>query len=207
MPRSAEETRRRILDAAELRFAADGIAAATFADILEAAGQRNNSAIQYHFGDRIGLLEALTARRVEQMAVHRGGLVDALPAKPSIRDLVEVIVRPLAAMLGDDGGAAYLRIQAELLAHPNRDELPELLARPWARPGLERVQVLLADALPAHSRTLGEVRTVLSTTLIFHALADRARTTSGDDDHEDFVRGLVHAVVAILESPMERPGQ
>lgn len=203
MPRSAEETRRRILDAAEIRFATDGIAGATFADILEAAGQRNNSAVQYHFGDRMGLLEALTARRVDQMAVHRERLVDALPDKPSLRQLVEVIVSPLAAMLGDAGGSAYLRIQAELLAHPDRDELPDLLARPWSRPGLERVQALLVEHLPAHSRTLGEVRTVLSTTLIFHALADRARTTSGPDDHEEFVRGLVHAVVAILESPME----
>lgn len=203
MPRSAEETRRRILDAAELRFAADGIAGATFADILEAAGQRNNSAIQYHFGDRMGLIEALTARRVEQMAVHRDQLVDALPAEPTVRQLVEVIVAPLAAMLGDPGGSAYLRVQAELLAHPNRDELPELLARPWSRPGLERVLGLLADALPEHSRTLGEVRTVLATTLIFHALADRARTTEDTTDHSEFVRGLVGATVAILASPMD----
>ena len=202
MPRSAEDTRRRILDAAELQFAADGIAGATFADILEAAGQRNNSAIQYHFGDRVGLIEALTARRVDQMAVHRDQLVDALPADPSVRELVEVIVSPLAAMLGDPGGSAYLRIQAELLAHPNRDELPELLSRPWSRPGLERVQALLAEALPAHSRTLGEVRTLLATTLIFHSLADRARTTVRTDDDADFVRGLVHATVAVLETPM-----
>ena len=203
MPRSAEDTRRRILDAAELQFAADGIAGATFADILEAAGQRNNSAIQYHFGDRMGLIEALTARRVDQMAVHRDELVDALPADPTVRQLVEVIVSPLAAMLGDPGGSAYLRIQAELLAHPNRDELPELLAHPWSRPGLERVQALLAEALPAHSRTLGEVRTLLATTLIFHSLADRARTTIGTDDDAEFVRGLVHAVVAVLETPMD----
>lgn len=203
MPRSAEDTRRRILDAAELQFAADGIAGATFADILEAAGQRNNSAIQYHFGDRMGLIEALTARRVHQMAVHRDELVDALPAHPTVRQLVEVIVSPLAAMLGDPGGSAYLRIQAELLAHPNRDELPELLAHPWSRPGLERVQALLAEALPAHSRTLGEVRTLLATTLIFHSLADRARTTIGTDDDAEFVRGLVHAVVAVLETPMD----
>ncbi len=203
MPRSADDTRRRILDAAEARFAADGIVGATFADILEAAGQRNNSAIQYHFGDRVGLLAAITSRRVEQMAVHRDRLVDALPPEPSVRELVEVIVDPLAAMLGDPGGSSYLRIQAELLAHPNRDELPDLLSQPWSRPGLERVQAMLVDVLPPHSRVLGSVRAVLATTLIFHALADRARLADESADHDDFVRGLVHAVVAILETSMD----
>ncbi len=203
MPRSAEDTRRRILDAAEHRFAADGIAGATFADILEEAGQRNNSAIQYHFGDRTGLLEAVTERRVEQMAEHREELVDALAPDPTVRDLMKVIVDPLASMLGDPGGASYLRIQAELLAHPNRDELPTLLSEPWSRPGLERVQALLFDALPDHSRALGRVRAVLVTTLIFHALADRARTAADPDDHAEFARGLVHATVAILESKMD----
>ncbi|WP_436793388.1 TetR/AcrR family transcriptional regulator [Actinospongicola halichondriae] len=205
MPRSADDTRRRILDAAESCFATDGIVGATFADILDAAGQRNNSAIQYHFGDRIGLLEAITSRRVEQMAVHRDRLLDDLPSEPTVRDLVEVIIAPLAAMLGEPGGSAYLRIQAELLAHPNRDELPELLSQPWSRPGLERVQALLVESLPPHSVVLGAVRTVLATTLIFHSLADRARLTDEAADHEDFVRGLVHAVVAILETVMDEP--
>ncbi|MDE0802235.1 MAG: helix-turn-helix domain containing protein [Acidimicrobiales bacterium] len=204
MPRSADDTRRRILDAAEARFAADGIHAATFADILEAAGQRNNSAVQYHFGDRLGLLEAITIRRVDQMAAHREALLDALPSRAGVRQYVEVIVEPLAAMLDDPGGSAYLRIQAELLAHPDRDELSPLLAKPWARPGLERVQALLAAELPEHSRELARVRAVLATTLIFHSLADRARTTAADVDHTDFTRGLVHAVMAILSTPLEQ---
>ena len=196
-------TQAKLVETARRLFSERGIENVSLREISRAAEQGNVSALQYHFGDRMGLIEALTARRVHQMAVHRDELVDALPAHPTVRQLVEVIVSPLAAMLGDPGGSAYLRIQAELLAHPNRDELPELLAHPWSRPGLERVQALLAEALPAHSRTLGEVRTLLATTLIFHSLADRARTTIGTDDDAEFVRGLVHAVVAVLETPMD----
>lgn len=203
VPRSAEETRRLILDAAERRFATDGLVGATFADIIEDAGQRNNSAIQYHFGDRIGLLEALTARRVQQLAAARERLVDALPPQASLHEIVAVIVGPLAAMLDDPGGSAYLQIQAELLAHPGRGEMSKLLAEPWTRSGLDRVGALLLDQLPAHSRRFAEVRRVLATTLIFHALADRARTTGLGVDHDDFVCGLVAATVAILETPMD----
>ncbi len=202
MPRSADETKRLLLDAAERRFAADGIMGATFADIIEDSGQRNNSAIQYHFGDRIGLLEAVTERRVRQMAVHRARLLDRLPADPDLRQVTEVIVLPLAALLSDPGGAAYLRIQAELLAHPARDTLPPMLAEPWSRPGLERAVGLLVAGLPEHSRSLGSVRRMLAVTLIFHALADRARTDS-TDGHDDFVRGLIVATVAILETPVD----
>lgn len=199
MPRSADETRRRLLDAAELRFASDGIAGATFADITSDAGQRNNSAIQYHFGDRIGLLEAVTVRRVDQMAAHREVLVGALPAQPSVHEIVGVIVAPLAAMLDHRGGQAYLRIQAELLAQPARDDLPPVLAEPWSRPGLERVGELLLDRVPIDARPRARIRRLLATTLIFHALADRARA-SEVADHREFVDGLISATVAILES-------
>lgn len=200
VPRSSEETRRLILDAAELRFAADGTRGATFADIIDDAGQRNNSAIQYHFGDRIGLIEAITARRVEQMAVHRSALVDALAPDPSMHELVWVIVEPLAAMLDDPGGSAYLQIQAELLAHPARSEMSSMLTEPWLRPGLERVIELLLERMPPGTESDYRIRPVLATTLILHALADRARTMPAGADHAPFVRGLVAATVAVLET-------
>lgn len=177
--------------------------AATFADIVDDAGQRNNSAIQYHFGDRIGLLEAITERRAQQMATHRDGLVADLPAHPTLDEVIEVVVHPLSALLRDPGGAAYLRIQAELLAHPARDELPRLLAEPWNRPGMERVLPLLFERLPAHSREHTQVRAILAVTLIFHSLADRARATTSCDDHAEFVRALVRGTVAILEAPLD----
>ncbi len=201
VPRSADETRRSILDAAERRFAADGIVGATFADIIDDADQRNNSAIQYHFGDRIGLLEAVTMRRVEEMALHREKLVAALGDRPTPDELVEVIVAPLAAMLTTAGGSGYLRIQAELLAHPSRESLPTMLAQPWSRPGLAEVLALLAAALPDRPQSSGTVRRDLVTSLIFHSLADRARSSAAGDDHTEFVRGLIGATVAILEMP------
>lgn len=200
MPRSADETRRRLLDAAEIRFASDGIVGATFADIISDAGQRNNSAIQYHFGDRIGLLEAVTVRRVDQMAAHRELLADALPAEPSVHEIVEVIVAPLAAMLVHPGGQAYLQIQAELLSQPSRSDLPPVLSEPWSRPGLERVGALLLDRVSIDVLPRARIRRLLATTLIFHALADRARASEGAD-HGEFVDGVISATVAVLESP------
>ena len=203
VPRSGDDTRRRLLDAAERRFAEDGISGATFAGITEDAGQRNNSAIQYHFGDRLGLLEAVIARRSEQVGLDREPLVDQLPTEPTARQVVEAIIIPLAALLEQPQGVAFLRIQAELLAHPARAEMPMLLVEPWKRPGFETAGKLLLEALPAHCRPFLHVRRILATTLIIHALADRARTARPGDRHDEFVRGLVAATVAIVEAPMD----
>lgn len=197
MPRSSDATRRALLDAAERRFAADGITGATFTDITADAGQRNNSAVQYHFGDRTGLLEAVTARRVGQLRAARDGLIDQLPEAPTMRDLMRVIVQPLADMLEEPGGAAYLCIQADLLAHPARDELSPMLAEPWARPGLERVFERFGADFPAE-RADPPLRAILITTLIFHALADRSRTAAAED-HARFVEALIDAATAVAQ--------
>lgn len=94
MARSGDEARTALLDAAERLFAVQGVETASLRDICIEAGQRNNSAVQYHFGDREGLVAAVFTRRMDAInelrrtmihdldADHRGddivGLVDAL---------------------------------------------------------------------------------------------------------------------------------
>jgi AcrR family transcriptional regulator len=55
----AEQTRQRILEAAELVFAARGREAASIRDILKQAGVKNIAAINYHFGDKDSLYIAV----------------------------------------------------------------------------------------------------------------------------------------------------
>ena len=70
------ETRARLLRAGERLFAERGIHQVRLREINALAGQRNSSALHYHFGDRDGLaveimrvhLEAIEARRVPLVA-------------------------------------------------------------------------------------------------------------------------------------------
>lgn len=110
----AETTRSRLLDEAELRFARQGIAAVTSREITEAAGQRNTSAISYHFGSREGLLLTVLARRGGPVDHRRGELRAALHGNPSAGELVRCLVEPYAALLGDPAGRSYLRVVAQL---------------------------------------------------------------------------------------------
>ena len=64
-PDETVSTADKILDAAAKLFAERGIENVSVAEIVRAAGQRNASAVNYHFGNRNDLLHAVLASRGE----------------------------------------------------------------------------------------------------------------------------------------------
>jgi len=107
-------TRERLLDVAELRFARSSVAGVTTREIVEAADQRNTSAVSYHFGSREGLLLAILARRGAPVDERRGELRALLPDAPDTDALVSCLVVPYCAMLELPEGRSYVRIVAQL---------------------------------------------------------------------------------------------
>ena len=94
-----DATRQLILTAAERLFAERGISAVPLRDIAVAAGQRNNAAVQYHFGDRDEVVRAIMEFRGAESEASRVNMVADLmlgDAKPTVRDVVDAFVRPLA---------------------------------------------------------------------------------------------------------------
>ena len=91
-------------------------------EINAAAGQRNATALQYHFGDRHGLVRAIIEKHRPAVEAARHALLDEYEAAgvDDLRLLAGALVRPSAAKLADrDGGRAYLRIHAELVNTPD----------------------------------------------------------------------------------------
>lgn len=107
-------TRDRLLDEAEALFARTGIDRVTSREIIEAAEQRNVSAVSYHFGSREGLLLEILARRGGPVDDARGSHRQALGGRPALTSLVACLVEPYAALVDDPGGRSYLRIVAQL---------------------------------------------------------------------------------------------
>jgi AcrR family transcriptional regulator len=62
MARDGTPTRERLLDAAQHLFARRGVDAVPIRQINELAGQRNASALHYHFGSCQALLVAIVER-------------------------------------------------------------------------------------------------------------------------------------------------
>ena len=84
--------------AAEKLIAAKGIENVTIRQIVGAAGQKNESALQYHFKNREGLINALRKERTAELRDRRAAMLKALlheNPQPSLRQVAGVMVRPV----------------------------------------------------------------------------------------------------------------
>src|SRR3546814_9549529 len=120
--RGESATRERILDTAERLFAEHGIDGVSIARITAEAGQRNASALQYHFGTRTDLIREIFARRMAVVNARRLELLagpDALPRTAALRRIAEALVLPFAEPVdGGPDGTAYVRFTAQVYATP-----------------------------------------------------------------------------------------
>ncbi len=173
-----------------------------FAEINARAAQRDNSATQYHVGDRVSLLEAVLDRHASRIAEERQQMMADLGPDATTDDIVRALVGPMARCLDDPSGRRYLIIQASLLTHPDREIWPEHVARPWTRPGIDELakEVRERQHQPPGDETVADFTREMATLLVFHGLASRALRTGPDADNSVFVEVLVKSLVALIEA-------
>ena len=129
MARSVQATQERLISTAEALFAARGLDGVSLNEITKAAGQRNASALNYHFGGKDGLLDAILDKHQPALDAERRRMFEKLESTDDVtlRSLVEVLVLPLVAKLDDpDGGPEYIRVMAQLIGSPTHSFLDHL---------------------------------------------------------------------------------
>lgn len=146
---AARGVRLALLLAAERLMAERGLDAVSMSEITAASGARNASAINYHFQDRRGLVEAIIAHRLSAVDRRRAEMLAALKAagrEEDLRALVEAKVRPLGETVRPGSGAeAWVPFLVQLHASPNwgLDELADARDGPALREVHERIAALL----------------------------------------------------------------
>ncbi len=122
---SKKGAREALMEAAERLYARRGIDHVSTRDILEAAGQKNQSALQYHFGDRGGLLWAIYDRRMVFVEARRSAMMKSAPPPgeepPSL--LIDAVIRPLVEASNEEGGDLFLKLAMQSAYRPDTDML------------------------------------------------------------------------------------
>lgn len=202
--RQSDDTRERLIDAAELLFAEHGIGGVSLREINRAAGARNAVAVQYHFGDRDGIVRAINAKHFPAVDARRHAMLDEYEAngKDDVRALSAAWVRPLASKLEDAGGGlAYLQIYAELM-----NLLPALRAgaptggrgRAATVDSIQRWRVLVEPFLDDDAARLHRRYAVMR----FSATEIGRRARSGPHrDDRLFVSDLIDMCASMLAAP------
>jgi len=195
MAPNPEVTRRRLVTAAEQLFAERGIEGVSLREINAAAGMRNATALQYHFHDRAGLVQAILAKHTPMVDTARHALLDAyvVTGRDDLRQLAAALVRPSAEKLRDaDGGRAYLRIHAQVLNRPEAS----FADGDGRRDSIHRWRALVGPLLPDVAvRRLHHRFTALRVSAT--ELARRAAASPRRDD-QLFVSHLTDLVAALL---------
>jgi AcrR family transcriptional regulator len=183
-------------------FAAQGIDGVSLAAITEAAGASNASAIQYHFGGKDGLIEAILDDYEQVTDGRRLELAAELSerGRPSLRDEVSTLVIPWAELLEHRDGVAYLKLLGQLVGHP-RFSIVERHRKALAKAS----GGLLAGLRRAEERDPQQwtSRWILVTGLLFHGFADYAAMTSrrrnrSQPTRDAFAQELIDAITAVI---------
>jgi AcrR family transcriptional regulator len=164
-----DATRLLILTKAEELFSHQGIAAVPLRDIGAAAGQKNNVAVQYHFGDKENLLRQIASYRAKASEERRAELLADLMSAgkpPQVVDLVRAWILALAVHFEEDN--YYIAF------------LSRYVIERGGYTGLEGIGVsstiftftaMMCRLLPDHPEALIQERWMVMITSAVHALA------------------------------------
>lgn len=194
------------MQAAEHLFARHGIDGTQIREINRLAGQRNPSAVHYHFGSKEGLVREILVRHQMVVEVEVGRRLDELTTregKASARDVIEAVARPLCRELETPSGRDFLRIVPPFIS-----QLDTNLRRGVTSPATsESARVLrLLEARIGH---LGEAprreRLVAYNLVLTNLIAERARQLEEGEpislDAEQFLAHLLDVTEAVINAP------
>jgi AcrR family transcriptional regulator len=210
MTTRGDKTRNHLLDVAEQLFGERGVHAVSLREIRIAAGARNTAAIQFHFGDRDGLVRALEGRHMPRLAALQQDLYDTMVAQgreDDSRSLVEVLVRPSADyLMRGSSERAWVKIISDLGADPDLEVKDMASSAP--EPALLVSQQLYQRLAQLASPTIAAERMLVLAQCTVHICADRARLVDSPVSRpyvpsDVFVENLIDMISGAFFAPVD----
>ena len=210
--RGAAATKNRILDVAEALFMEHGFDATSLRAITGAA-EANLAAVNYHFGSKEELFQAILTRRLDPMNQERVALLDALEAAAGggpvpCADILGAMIVPALHLARDParGGSNFLRLLGRAYADP-APFIRHFLSEHYAEM-IGRFKAAFARSLPQLSRRelswrlhfiMGALSYTLAGTDALKLIAEITPAKHRDD--ETLLHRLAPFLLAGLQSP------
>jgi AcrR family transcriptional regulator len=191
-----------LIAAAEHLFGTKGIDRVATREILELAGQKNQSALQYHFKDRAGLIWAVLDARLVKIEARRAAMLAEMPpaGEETAEQLVEAFIRPLTeVVLEDEQGSAYVQFAAQSAHRPGGDLMDTVNSGRYA--ALSEVAARLEQKLKhlaPEERPL-RIRMIINSAVGAVSLWDA--TAKDKLDLEQFIATAVAGTVPLITMP------
>jgi AcrR family transcriptional regulator len=181
------------------RLIGEGGTSVSLREIAAEAGQRNNSAVAYHFGSRDGLIEAVVARRLEAMESERLRMIadnEQSGGGDDLRDLVRVLVLPMFTTPYAEGSTHYARFIEKVRDHPAVTGVPLTDDR---RPATRIISGRLDRSLGHLPTAVRHRRLNAMATTMFALLADAERR--GELGQDSIREEVIDLLVGLLTAP------
>lgn len=202
----ADDTRERLMRAAERLFAQDGIENVSVRAIVREAGQRNESAMHYHFGNKAGLIEALQDQRVQQVVDLRRQAFDEATGDervPPVRELCYLMVEPAFRLCSRDKGFRdFISVFGQRLVISGAAANAHLVGRRDNR--LAAVTRLLREHLPNLDDLVFDMRMESMGRFTMLAMSRRARSGGSFRGKQArlFLNDLADTMAGMLQAPV-----
>jgi AcrR family transcriptional regulator len=187
-PKSKPDTKINLILSALSLFAEHGVDAVSMRTINNAAGTRNASAVHYHFGSKLGIVEAIIHFIGAALDTYRLDAIARLECRaadgetPSCREILWAAFTPYYGLFRT---ADYGRDALKFLARLQVDMSPEIQAILNREPHriAARIDALLERALPQLPSDVRRSRYIYFWTLMVHMFcaSDRLATTGFGD--------------------------
>ncbi|MDB5699812.1 MAG: TetR family transcriptional regulator [Sphingomonadales bacterium] len=196
----------RMILVAEALFAAGGINGVSMREIASKAGQGNHFAVQYHFGSREGLVEAIFDYRMEQMEPVRAAMLADAEAKGRLTDartLLDMVYLPQLELPDGEGHGSYAGFLNQYLMRSRSHRFGDFGGAP--HPVLGRIFELLRARLSYLPEDVAQ-RRLVTASFMFLAILVRYETfqvrEEGEESFEDALHDTIDQIVGAVCAPL-----
>lgn len=201
------------MEAAERLFADRGIDGVPLREIALAAGQGNNTAVQYHFGSKEQLVYDIFDYRTKMFEPQRAAMLGRAKTAGQLmnaRALLEIMCLPHLAIADADGAHPYSAFLAQYLTRSGSDDIRHPYDDPEAlMPALREVRRLIVERVNYVPADMLRLRVSLCKLIFLNMLMRRDSGFPRTDQRislASLVDDTLVAMTAALTAPFDHEG-